>query len=92
MLNIEYFNIILNIEKLFYNNKYSKEEKEKEEKERGEIEIIFKRIDNIEYKYEIRVYSENNIKVTVPIKNSNYKYTTRLHDIESVYNYLNYHL
>ena len=89
MLNIDYFNIITHIDRLFKNNDYYC--KQLIEYKTGAIYYEFIKNDNIEYKYSIIIYNDNYIKVTIPIKNSNFKYSTYLENILMVYNYLYIH-
>jgi len=87
MLNIDFFNKISEIDKLFCNNIYKKYKSID-----TKIELSYKKIDNIIYEYKIIIYNDDNIDVTIPIDNSNYKYKTTLYNIDDVYNYLVFHL
>ena len=88
MLSIEYFSVIKMIEELFDKKKYSVEKSI----ENSNIIVNFIRKNNVEFNYKIKIYSNNNIEITIPIKNSNYKYKTNVYDINSVYNYLYFHI
>lgn len=87
MLNIDYFNKISEIDILFCNNIYKKNKTID-----SRIELLYNKIDNIVHEYKIIIYRDNNIDVTIPINNSNYKYQTKLYNIDDVYNYLELHL
>ena len=88
MLNIDYFSILKEIDSLFNDKLYRKEKSIKKE---GIIKMLFIKIDNIEDRYKIKIHNHDYIEVTIPIKNSNYKYTTNIYNIENVYNYLYLH-
>ena len=88
MLNIEYFNAIQEIKRLFSSNTYTEETQITDNEK---IKIVLKKKDNIEDKYIIEIDQSNIINVEIPIKNSNYKYRTTLNDLWSVYNYLYIH-
>lgn len=90
MLSIDYFNIIREIETLFCCNTYTKY-KNINTIDRS-IQLIYKKKDNIDYEYNIVIYKDIDIAITIPIDNSNYKYKTNIDNIENVYNYLLYHL
>ncbi len=89
MLNIDYFSILKEIDSLFNDKLYRKEKSIKKE---GIIKMLFIKIDNIEDRYKIKIHNHDYIEVTIPIKNSNYKYTTNIYNIENVYNYLYLHI
>ena len=89
MLNIEYLNVLKEIDSLFNNRLYYKN-KEINESE-NIIKMLFKKQDNCEDLYSVIIKPNNFIEVTVPIKNSNYKYKTKMYGIEDVYNYLYLH-
>ena len=90
MLSIDYFNILKEIETLFCCNTYTKYKKI-DTIDRS-IKLVYKKKDNIDYEYNIIIYNDINISITIPIDNSNYKYKTKIDNIENVYNYLLYHL
>ena len=87
MLTIDFINKLESINKLFNNLDFSKALKSE-----NVLSLIFIKRDNIEDKYLIVIYDDLNIDVTIPIKNSNYKYTTNFDSIENVYHYLNFHV
>ena len=89
MLNIDYFNIIRHIYRLFKKNDYYC--KQSIQYKTDAIYYEFIKNDNIEYRYSIIIYNDNYIKVTIPIKNSNFKYSTYIDNILTVYNYLYIH-
>ncbi len=88
MLNIDYFSILKEIDSLFNSKLYRKEKSIEKE---GIIKMLFIKIDNIEDRYRVKIHNNSYIEVTIPIKNSNYKYTTNIYNIENVYNYLYLH-
>lgn len=87
MLTIDFINKLESINKLFNSLDFSKALKSE-----NVLSLIFIKRDNIEDKYLIVIYDDLNIDVTIPIKNSNYKYTTNFDSIENVYHYLNFHV
>ena len=87
MLTIDFINKLESINKLFNSLDFSKKLKSK-----NILALNFIKRDNIEDKYLIVIYDDFNIDVTIPIKNSNYKYTTNFDSIENVYHYLNFHV
>lgn len=90
MLSIDYFNIIREIDTLFCYNTYTKYKKINTTD--ATIELVYKKKDNIDYEYNIIIYKDRDIDITIPIDKSNYKYKTKIDNIENVYNYLLYHL
>jgi len=54
--------------------------------------FTFTNSNDISHKFNILIYNKYFIKVSVPIKKSNYYYTTFLYTIFDVYNYLHLHL
>lgn len=87
MLSIDYFNILRKIETLFCSDKYIKYNSIDRI-----IELIYRKKDNIEYYYSIFINGDRDIDVIIPITNSNYKYRTKIQNLENVYYYLLYHL
>lgn len=87
MLTIDFINKLESINKLFNSLDFSKALKSE-----NILALNFIKRDNIEDKYLIVIYDDFNIDVTIPIKNSNYKYTTNFDSIENVYHYLNFHV
>ena len=94
MLNIDYFNKIKKINKIFSDIDFTKNLviKDKKFTKNKIIKLVFIRKNNSEDKYSVLIYNDWNIKVTIPIKNSNYKYTSSFDNIESVYIYLHLHI
>lgn len=88
MLNIDYFSILKEIDSLFNDKLYRKEKSIEKE---SAITMSFIKHDNIEDRYKIKIHNHDYIEVTIPIKDSNYKYTTYMYNIENVYNYLYLH-
>ena len=88
MLNIDYFSILKEIDSLFNDKLYRKEKSIEKE---STITMSFITRDNIEDRYRIKIHNHDYIEVTIPIKDSNYKYTTYMYNIENVYNYLYLH-
>ena len=99
-MDIEFYNILLNIDKLFQEpkikNKYNQCISSKKHIDDYEQIIIYKKRDNREEKFIIHIYNPNHIVCSIPIKNSNYLYTTIFkyneYTIHAVYEYLNIHL
>tara|TARA_B100000902_G_scaffold381983_1_gene419125 strand:- start:740 stop:1060 length:321 start_codon:yes stop_codon:yes gene_type:complete len=101
MLNIEFFNKLEEINKLFSNLHYNKSICNLNignlnignlNKNLENIYLIFKNKNNVEEKYLVIIHNDIDIDVTIPIKNSNYKYSTKLKNIYDVYNYLYLHI
>ena len=93
MLSIDYFNLLSKIDNLFCKTTYIKSSNIKSSNiKSSNIKLLYKKIDNINEEYIITIYSDDNIEVTTPIKNSNFKYKTRLDNIQKIYNYLLFHL
>ena len=91
MLTIDYFKKIMEISKIFSNIEYNRFINILNEN-KDNIHLIFKKKINKEFKYEIFIHNDYEIDVKIPIKNSNYKYSTKFNDINSVYNYLCLHI
>lgn len=90
-MDMNHYNILTQIKKLYDNNKYISLISSKKDTESIEQKIIFKEIINEESQYIIEILSKNYINVQIPIKNSNYKYSTCLYNMEDVLEYLKIH-
>ena len=91
-MNTYFYNYIVKIDKLFRKDIYQSQISNKSDTESYIQTLIYTKKDNSETKYIINIYSEFYIEITVPIKYSNYLYTTSLNNIEDVYNYLKIHI
>ena len=88
MLNVDFFKKVEEIESLFNQIEYNYNKKQEN---RENISLIFKKRDNIEAVYLVVINNDMDIDVTIPIKNSNYKYNTKFSNIDNVYSYLHLH-
>jgi hypothetical protein len=86
-----FYKHIVEIDKLFNKNVYLTQISSKSTNESYAQTIIYKNKDNSETTFTINIFSQHYIKVTLPINNSNYLYTTNFQYIEDVYNYLKVH-
>ena len=90
-----YYEILYNINNLFKHHKSIKFVSNIGNKSSvdsvGQNLVFYNKIDKTE-KYMINIHNKYSITITIPIKKSNYCYTTILYDIEDVYYYLYNHL
>ena len=91
-MELYFYNYILKINKLFIDRTFKKNFSAKPTPEDYTQLLIYKNIENTEDKFIINIISYNNIKITIPIKKTNYLYTSYFINIEDVYNYLKYHI
>ena len=94
-LDVKSYEILYNIFNLFinHNNTYIIDYKSIITKEKHiRYHFTFTNSNDITHKFNIVIYNKYFIKVSVPIKNSNYYYTTFLYTIYDVYNYILLHL
>ena len=89
MLNIDFFNVLNQIDDLFSNLEYKKRETIESP---NLIKMIFINREDHDCKYTVEIYNNNNVKVTIPITNTNYLYTTYFNNIVNVIDYLSLHL
>ena len=86
MLNIDFFNVINQIDDLFSNLEYKKREETQ-----NSLKMIFLNREDHDCKYTVEIYNNNSVKVTIPI-NTEYLYTTYFDNILNVTDYLSLHL
>jgi hypothetical protein len=94
-LDVKSYEILYNIFNLFThnNNTYIIHYKSIITKEKYfTYHFTFTNSNDITHKFNIVIYNKYFIKVSVPIKKSNYYYTTFLYTIFDLYNYLYLHL
>ena len=95
-LDVKSYEILHNIFNLFTNNNnntYIIDYKSIITKEKHiRYHFTFTNSNDITHKFNIVIYNKYFIKVSVPIKKSNYYYTTILYTIFDLYNYLYLHL
>ena len=89
MLNIDFFNVLNQIDDLFSNLEYKKRETIEAP---NLIKMIFINREDHDCKYTVEIYNNDNVKVTIPITNTNYLYTTYFNNIVSVIDYLSLHV
>ena len=88
MLNIDFFNVLNDIDNLFSNLTYKKREIIESP---TLIKLSFINRQDYDYKYIVEIYNNDNVKVTIPINNTNYLYTTYFDNITCVLYYLSLH-
>ena len=88
MLNIDFINILNQIDDLFSNLEYKKQEISETP---NQIKMIFLNREDHDCKYTVEIYNNDNVKVTIPI-NNNYLYTTYFNNVVNVTDYLSLHL
>ena len=89
MLNIDFFNVLNDIDNLFSNLTYKKREIIESP---TLIKLSFINRQDYDYKYIVEIYNNDNVKVTIPINNTNYLYTTYFDNITCVLYYLSLHI
>ncbi len=91
-MDLCFYNYLLKIDKIFKNRIFKENFSIKTNTEEYKQIISYKNVENIEDKFIIDIHSYNLIKITIPLKKTNYLYSSYFANIEDVYNYLKYHV
>ena len=91
-MDLDFYNYLKNIDNCFNNQYFYRDVSAKLHSEDYHQSIIYKNIINALDRFTIKILSKNNIIVTIPIKKTNYIYTTNFTNIENVYNYIDLHI
>ena len=87
-----FFNYLYEINKLFKQDKYKSKIGSKTSPDSvGQTIIYFNAINGTE-KFILQIHNKYSINVTIPLKNSNYLYSTAFFDIEDTFNFLKIHI
>ena len=87
-----FFNYLYEINKLFKQKKYKSKIGSKTSPDSvGQTLIYFNPINGTE-RFTLQIHNKYSMNVIIPLKNSNYLYTTSFFDIEDTYNFLKIHI
>ena len=87
-----YYNTLYEISKLFKNKNFKSKIGSKADPNSVAQIIIFYNPINITEEFILDIHNKYYITITVPLKNSNFYYTTTINNIEDIYNYIKLHL
>lgn len=87
-----FFNYLYKINKIFIQKKYKSKIGSKISPDSvGQILIYFNPINETE-RFTLQIHNKYSINVKIPLKNSNYLYSTYFFDIEDTFNFLKIHI
>lgn len=90
--NSLYYNSLYNLNKLFLEKNYKSVIGSKAYVDSIAQNLIYYKNDNITERYTINIINNDNIKITIPLKNCNYTYSTYFSSIINVIKYVKLHL
>lgn len=87
-----FFNYLNEINKLFMKKKYKSKIGSKTSPDSVNQTLIYINPINITEIFTLQIHNKYSMYLTIPLKNSNYLYSTSFFDIEETYNYLKRHI
>jgi len=92
IMDASFLNYLYEINKLFKQKKYKSKIGSKTSPDSVNQTIIYLNPINGTEKYTLEIHNKYSINVTIPLKDSNYLYSTSFFDIEETYNFLKIHI
>ena len=77
---------------LFLKEKYKSKISSKASEDSIAQNLVYYKKDDITEQYSINIINSNNIKITIPLKNCNYTYSTYFSSIINLIKYVKFHL
>ena len=87
-----FLNYLYEINKLFKKKKYKSKIGSKTSPDSVNQTLIYLNPINGTEKYTLQIHNKYSINLTIPLKDSNYLYSTSFFDIEKTYNFLKIHI
>ena len=91
-IDIEFYNNLYEINKVFEKKKYKCKIGSKISPDSINQSIIYINPINESEKYEININNKYSITLTIPIKNSNFLYTTNFFDLKEILSFIKIHI
>jgi len=91
-IDIEFYNNLYEINKVFEEKKYKCKIGSKISPDSTNQSIIYINPINESEKYEININNKYSITLTIPIKNSNFLYTTNFFDLKEILSFIKIHI
>ena len=92
IMDASFLNYLYEINNLFKQKKYKSKIGSKTSPDSVNQTIIYLNPINGTEKYTLEIHNKYSINVTIPLKDSNYLYSTSFFDIEETYNFLKIHI
>ena len=90
--NIDYYSNLCKLNKLFLDKNFKRKIGSKATADSIRQNLIYYKNDNVTERYMINIINSRDIKITIPLKNCNYTYSTNFSSIINVIKYLKLHL
>ena len=87
-----FFNYLYKINKLFKEKKYKSKIGSKTNADSVNQTLIYYNPINITERFTLQIHNKYSINITIPLKKSNYLYSTSFFDIEDTFNFLKIHI
>jgi hypothetical protein len=90
--NIDYYSNLCKLNKLFLDKNFKNMISSKATADSIRQNLIYYKNDNVTERYTINIINSRDIKITIPLKNCNYTYSTNFSSIIDIIKYLKLHL
>ena len=91
-IDLIFYDYLKKINKLFKNNNYKSIIGSRTSADSVNQTLIYLNPINITERFTLEIHNKYSINISIPLKNSNYLYSTSFFDIEETYNFLKIHI